>query len=363
MQRRYFYTALLTWALAGSLWAPLGAQTAVQVQAENEEPVILKEELSLPAETTVEVESTPSASAPTQEELPLYDLRGDDGVLMNFRPTGISFLSRDRVVICDGNSPQLHIFDVEGRRFRRLAEPRTMSQPRYTGLCNLEDNKFFVVGSHHHVQNNVRFLWARGVLHYYELRNERFTDNSAETNYDPELAWRRTGFFGENAKERLRVEGVTCDQVSDSLYFALSQPVNPDESVLIYRISLQDVINRKKRLRFETLPTSLIPGLDPTINEPFVLTDIFHVPDRGLLLLVSSKTPDERRAGTSQIWFQPDGSSQARLVADNIAPGNFASGIAAYQVGATYNLGLIFDNDPELTTTPSRFLLLEDISL
>ena len=80
-------------------------------------------------------------------------------------------------------------------------------------------------------------------------------------------------------------------------------------------------------------------------------------------LLVSSKTPDERRAGTSQIWFQPDGSSQARLVADNIAPGNFASGIAAYQVGATYNLGLIFDNDPELTTTPSRFLLLEDISL
>ena len=70
----------------------------------------------------------------------------------------------------------------------------------------------------------------------------------------------------------------------------------------------------------------------------------------------------ERFSGTSQIWYQPDGSEEARLVADNIAPGNFASGLAAYKVGDNYNIGIVFDNNPAQNDIPSRFLLLEDVS-
>ena len=303
-----------------------------------------------------------SDSEYTDEAAPIFDMRGDDGVLKDFRPSALSFISRNRILVCDENSQQMHIFDTEGRRFRRLGVPRTFPQPRYTGLCNLEDGKFFVVGSHYHVNNNVRYLWARGVLHYYELRGERFTDNSAANNYDPEMAWRNTGYFGENAQQRLKVEGIACNPIDDALYFALSQPMNKDESVIIYKASLNQIIERKKKINFETLKTNLKPGLDSSLNEPFILTDIYYVQDKGLLFLLSSKTPDERFSGTSQIWYQPDGSEEARLVADNIAPGNFASGLAAYKVGDNYNIGIVFDNNPAQNDTPSRFLLLEDVS-
>ena len=138
--------------------------------------------------------------------------------------------------------------------------------------------------------------------------------------------------------------------------------MNKDESVIIYKASLNQVIERKKKINFEILKTNLKPGLDSSLNEPFVLTDIYYVQDKGLLFLLSSKTPDERFSGTSQIWYQPDGSEEARLVADNIAPGNFASGLAAYKVGDNYNIGIVFDNNPAQNDIPSRFLLLEDVS-
>lgn len=337
-------------------------ETAPTQEAATSSPTVTTTESS----TSISEESTSNESSAdseyTNEAAPIFDMRGDDGVLKDFRPSALSFISRNRILVCDENSQQMHIFDTEGRRFRRLGVPRTFPQPRYTGLCNLEDGKFFVVGSHHHVNNNVRFLWARSVLHYYELRSERFTDNSTTTNYDPELAWRNTGYFGENAQQRLKVEGIACNPIDDYLYFALSQPLNKDESVIVYRTSLNQIIERKKKIKFEILKTNLKPGLDASLNEPFVLTDIYYVQDKGLLFLLSSKTPDERFSGTSQIWYQPDGSEEARLVADNIAPGNFGSGLAAYKVGDNYNIGIVFDNNPGQNDTPSRFLLLEDIS-
>lgn len=340
-----------------------GSVTVYQATESAPEQETQKAEITETSSSTVD-SSTPtdSDSEYTDAAAPIFDMRGDDGVLRDFRPSALSFISRNRILVCDENSQQMHIFDTEGRRFRRLEVPRTFPQPRYTGLCNLEDGKFFVIGSHHHVNNNVRYLWARGVLHYYELRGERFTDNSAANNYDPEMAWRNTGYFGENAQQRLKVEGIACNPIDDALYFALSQPVNKDESVIIYKASLNQIIERKKKISFEVLKTNLKPGLDNTLNEPFILTDIYYVQDKGLLFLLSSKTPDERFSGTSQIWYQPDGSEEARLVADNIAPGNFASGLAAYKVGDNYNIGIVFDNNPAQNDIPSRFLLLEDVS-
>lgn len=295
--------------------------------------------------------------------LPIFDMRGDDGVLMEFRPSGIAFLSPNRILVSDENNQQLHIFDIEGRRFRRISNPRSLSQPRYTGLCNVENNKFFVVGSHYHQNNNVRYVWSRSVLHMYELRGEIFTDSSAEINYDPELAWRNTGHYGEMTENPLRVEGVACDPVDDLIYFGLSKPASEDGRVTVLTLPLSQVMEKKRKLKFEPLESDLILGTDPLTDEPFVLTDICSVPDHGLLLLISSKTKDERRAGSSQIWFQANGSSNARLIADQIAPGNFASGLGVLQRGDIFDIGLVFDNNPELNDTPSRFMILKDIEL
>lgn len=296
-------------------------------------------------------------------DVPIYDMRGDDGVLMDFRPSGLTFLSPHRVLICEENNQQLHIFDTEGRRYRRLNNPRNISQPRYTGIANTEKNKYLTVGSHYHINNNVRFVWARSVLHNYELRGEIFTDNSADKNLDPEFAWRNFGHYGENTKDPLKVEGIACDKAHDTVYFALSHPVNDDESVRIVKAPLSQIMEQRKKISFENVNTNLVPGLDDSINELFVLTDISYVPDKGLLILISSRTPDERKAGTSQIWFKPEGVDSARLIADNIAPGNFATGVAAISNGSNYNVGIVFDNNPAQNDTPSRFLFLENIDL
>ncbi|MBQ7502970.1 hypothetical protein IJT93_09760 [bacterium] len=295
--------------------------------------------------------------------IPIFDMRGDDGVLMSFRPSGITFLSPNRILVTDENNQQLHIFDIEGRRFRRVANPRSLSQPRYTGLSNIENNKFFAVGSHYHQNNNVRYVWARSVLHMYELRGEIFTDSSAEINYDPELAWRNTGHYGEMTENPLRVEGVACDPIDDIIYFGLSKPADENGKITVLTLPLSQVMEKKRKLKFENFDSDLLLGTDPLTEEPFVLTDICCVPERGLLFLLSSKSKDERRAGSSQIWFQANGSQNARLIADQIAPGNFASGLGVLQRGEAFDIGLVFDNNPELNDTPSRFMILKDIDI
>lgn len=336
------------------------AQPPAEEPAENVQESVSDDE----AISDISSENSRLYTTATEENPSLYDMRGDEGILREFRPSGLAFLSRDRILVCDENSQQLHIFDIEGRRFRKLDNPRALPQPRYTCLAPLGSDKYLVAGSHFHVQNNVRFLWARGVLHEYELHAERLTDESAGINYDPEMAWRNTGYFGENNKDkRMKLEGMAADKITDTLYFALSQPSNEDETAILYKVPLSQIMDRKKKIKLELLKTDLIPGLDSSINEPFAVTDICHVPDRGLLILVSSKSADERVMGTSQVWFQADGSDTARLIADGIAPGNFGTGISALKMGDGYSVGIVFDNNPSLTDIPSRFMILDDIAI
>lgn len=325
-------------------------------------PCVAQEEPSAPITTAAEAAA--SESEATAEENAIYDLRGDDGVLRELRPSGVAFISPERLLICDSADQQLHIFDNEGRRFRRLVIPRKLSQPKYSGIALLSENKYLVVGDHYQNNNYTRFLRARSVLHQYELRSERFTDDSAKVNYDPEIALRNTGKWGENVLDNhMKIDGIACDPDNNFIYFALSQPLNKDESAIIYKAPLDQVLEKKSKIKLEVLDLGLVPGLDSSLNEPFVVTDISYVPHKGLLILTSSKTADERFNGSSQIWFAGDGSDTVRLVAEEIAPGNFAAGIAAIEDNGLYNIAVVFDNNPQLNDTPSRLMVINGIEL
>lgn len=300
---------------------------------------------------------------PASADETLFDMRGDDGVLMSLRPQGAAFISPDRLLVCDYADQQLHIFDLEGRRFRRIPVSRNLSAPNYTGIAALADQNFLVVGDHYHVNNVVRFVGAHSVIHKYELRGERFTDESARDNYDPNTALRRSGLLGEGLTNRMKIDGIAVDEVNGKAYLALSKPVEDDKSVIVFRTDLQNIMQRVRKFDVEYLDMGLVPETDATTETPYELTDICHVPNKGLLLLLSAKGADEHTFGSSQLWYKPDNATSAQLLLKDIAPGNFGAGLAATADGETYTAVITFDNNPELTSNASRLLVLPGLQL
>lgn len=292
------------------------------------------------------------------------DMRGDEGLLMDFRPTGAVYLTEDRVLVSDSNNRQFHIFDLEGRRFRRLDLPRDMPSPSYSGIASLGGQEFLVIGDHFHEKNAVRFVHARSVLHRYTLEGEGWSRDSAETNYDPDAALRRTGHLGQTVQDPMKVEGIAVDPKQKRVFFGLSRPLGPDGSVLIYEARLDEVMARDRGLEFHDVKPQLVPELEPAVGQAFHLSDLCYVPGKGLLVLLASQSPDGRRFGSNQLWLLRGGFGPARLVAKELAPGNRASGLAVREEGKdTFEVTLVFDNDPERTGMPSRILTIRSLKL
>jgi len=292
------------------------------------------------------------------------DMRGDEGVLMDLRPTGAVYLAPDRVLVTDSNNRQLHIFDLEGRRFRRLDLPRDMPSPSYSGIASLGEDAFLVSGDHFHEKNAVRFVHARSVLHRYVLQGEGWTRDSADTNFDPDAALRRTGHLGQTVKDPLKLEGIAVDSKQKRVFFGLSRPLGPDGSILIYEARLDEVMARDRNLEFHDAKPQLSPEVEPAVGQAFHLSDLCYVPGKGLLVLLASQSPDGRRFGSNQLWLLRGGFGPARLVAKELAPGNRAAGLAIREEEKdTYEATLVFDNDPERTGMPSRILTLKGLKI
>ena len=301
----------------------------------------------------------------TSEEIPeqIYDMRGDDGILENFRPTGISFLSSDRVLVCDGADQRLHIFDTKGRRFKRLNVPIILPNPDYAGLAQLSKDNFLVIGSHHHVNNDARFLNNRSLMHLYTLRGELVTGESATKDYDPIVALRKTGFWGGYAKKHMRVDGLAIAPEANKMYIALSQPLEEDGSVLIYEGNLEEILACDKRTKLSQHNYGIYPRIDEITDQYYKVTDICHVADRGLLILMASVKPGGYTFGSNQLWFKPEDSEDAYLLAEDIAPGNYGAGLAVRSNDSgAFDVVITFDNNPGQTSTPSRMMLLENIN-
>ncbi|MBQ7567931.1 hypothetical protein IJT17_03920 [bacterium] len=300
------------------------------------------------------------------EEIPekIYDMRGDDGILENFRPTGLSFLSHDRVLVCDGTDQRLHIFDTQGRRFKRLNVPIILPNPDYSALAPLSKDHFLVIGSHYHPNNYARFLNNRSLMHLYTLRGEIVTGESATKDYDPIVALRKTGYWGDYADKHMRVDGLAIAPEANKVYIALSQPFEEDGSVLIYEGNLEEILACDKRTKLSQHSYGIFPRVDEITEQHYRVTDICHIADRGLLILMSSAKPNGYTFGSNQLWFKPDDSEDAYLLAEDIAPGNYGAGIAVFsKESGSYDIAITFDNNPGKTSTPSRLMLLEDVSI
>ncbi len=296
----------------------------------------------------------------------IYDMRGDDGTLMSFRPSGVAFLSENRLFVCDSADQQMHIFDTEGRRFRRMAIPREVPVPTYSGMARLEGNTFLVTGDHYHAKNAVRFVNAHSVIHKYGVRGELFDEDSAQENFDPNIALRKTGLLGENLERRMKIDGIAIDQDNDEIFFGLSKPWNDDDdyAVIIYTGSLSDVMNRNRKMTLTEHSYDIhCNRIDPLTEQQYQITDLCHVPGKGLLILMASKQKNDIVFGSTQIWFKPDGSETAQLIGEDIAPGNFGSGIAAFEKDGLYKLAIVFDNNPAVSSHPSRLMILDDVEL
>lgn len=292
------------------------------------------------------------------------DMRGDEGVLMDLRPTGAVYLAPDRILVTDCNNNQFHIFDPEGRRYLRLDLPRNLPAPWYSGIARLEDETFLVLGDHFHEKNVVRYVEAHSVLHRYALQGDRWSQDSAAVNYDPNVALRRTGNLGETVESPMKLEGIAVDPRQKRVFFGLSRPLDADGSVRIYEARLDEVMNLDKNLEFHDAKAQLIPEVEPALGQRFHLSDLCYVPGKGLLVLLASQSADGRRFGSNQIWILRGGFGPARLVAKEIAPGNQAAGLAVREDGNnSYEVALTFDNDPERTGMPSRILILKGIKL
>lgn len=292
------------------------------------------------------------------------DLRGDEGVLMDLRPTGAVFTAPDRILVTDSRYNQFHVFDPEGRRYVRLDVPRDLPLPWYNGIAQLDDGSYLMVGSHYHEKNTVRYVTVRSVLHRYTMEGEKWRGDSAEVNYDPDTALRRTGFLGQTVKTPMEIGGIAVDPKQKRLFFGLTRPLAEDGSVLIYEARLPEVLELKKNLEFKDVKTKLVPPEEPALGQKFFLSDLAYVPGKGLLVLMASQSPDGKTFGSNQIWMLRGGFGPAKLVAKEIAPGNRATGLAVREESKnTYTLGLVFDNNPEDTGIPSRIMLMKGFKL
>lgn len=306
-----------------------------------------------------------STLLPAQAQTGPVDLRGDEGLLMDLKPTGAVWLGPDRVMVCDRRFNDFHIFDLTGRRYKFLSYPiRSIPIAQFACLTPLDETSFLTAGSHHHEKNHVRYVSARSVVFRIGLEGEELARWCGEVNLEPDRALRATGNFGESPRTPLELQGLAVDTKNKRIFFGCSQPMSSQESILVYEGKLDKFLARDKGFELKELKTDLKPETDPTTNTPYFLADMQYIPGEGLLLLLGSQSYDKRTFGASQLWMLRGGFPPPKLVMKDIAPGNRAAGLAVRHIKErNYDVAITFDNDPEETRIPSRLLVLPGVKL
>ena len=293
------------------------------------------------------------------------EFRSDEGVMQDFRPTGVVWLAPDRLMVCDKRWNDFHTFDLTGRRYKLLSFPvRSRPLAQFSCLTPLDESTWFVAGSHYHEKNHVRFVSARSVVFRMWLDGEELHRDSAADDYEPDRALRATGNFGESTKTPLEMSGMAVDVKQKRIFFGVSQPLSSAGNILVYEGNLDRFLARDKNFELKELKTDLKPEVDPVCHGNYFLADMAYVPGEGLLLLLGSQGPDLRTFGTSQLWMLRGAFAPARLVLKDLAPGNRAGGLAVRHIkDRNYDIAITFDNDPGETLIPSRLLVLPGVKL
>lgn len=289
-------------------------------------------------------------------------LTADGAPLEDFGPTGVAWLPDGSLFVCDRRYNTFHIFDTRGRRLKYLGHPRgDIGHAWYNALARFDAKTFFAAGSHYHIENNVRYVNNRSVIHKLQpvwptSPDREWGPDSGELNFSPDQALRATGYYGESPQVTIEVSGLAFDTRTGRYFLGCSQPRARDGTVLLWVGKTAELLRRPPRQTLAPVRT----GLKPAVG--VFLADLDYVPGKGLALLLTSATGegDSLRFGSSQVWLLPGGhNGRARLLAKDVAPGNRATGMAWRAVGqGNYRVALVCDNDLETTKIPSRLVLL-----
>lgn len=311
--------------------------------------------------------------APAWAQTPqLFEMRGDQGIMEDFGPTGAAWMPDGHVFVVDRRYNAFHIFDTQGRRFRFLEYPvATSGVCNYSGVARLNDQVMYAIGPHWAKENDVRFLSARSVVHKLQLVSEgKFSEDSCKVNLDPDRGFRSTGYYGSSVpkEKRLMVSGMTMDPKHNRVFVSCSRPLAPDGTVLVLQGPLDKFMAADSSFEFEILKTGLKPETDAATGQPYYCSDIEYVEDKGIVLLMTTFSgedlTDQLKFGSNQLWFLKGGFGPAKPILKGFAPGNRATGLTMKPEDKwKYTACIVCDNDMEDTKIPSRMCILNGVQL
>ena len=290
---------------------------------------------------------------------PVIPLRGDMGVLTDFRPNAAAWLSDDRILLADVRYNNLQIFDVEGRRFRLFEAPSIKAPVQYVGLAKVADNEFLALGSHYHEQNHPRYRTQRSSMQRIHLDGEDL--QQPEHNMSPVESLRRTRMWGSSPTRQLEFCGLALDAEKNIAWFGLAKPGSEDQTLTLLRCPLDKLLAEDPNLEFAEVDTGFKLPADGPSGQPTYLADIATLDDGTLLFLLTADDIEGRRFCSNSLWhWNPEG-GEVSLVRDNLAMQNRAKGMAVRSMGdGSYKIALVCDNDTELTGIPAALVILDE---
>lgn len=290
---------------------------------------------------------------------PVIPLRGDMGVLKDFRPNAAVWLSDDRLLLADLRYNNLQIFDLEGRRFRLFEAPSIKAPVQYVGLAPLPDGEYLALGSHYHEQNHPRYRTQRSMMQRIHLEGEDL--QQPEHNLSPVESLRRTRMWGASPLRQLEFCGLALDAERNIAWFGLARPQGEESGTLrLLRCPLDKLLAEDPDLEFKEVDTGFVLPPDGPSGQPAYLADIAILDDGSLLLLTTADDIEGHRFCSNTLWRWSPETKEMMMLRDELAMQNRAKGMAVRSLGdGTYKVALVCDNDTELTGLPATLMVLE----
>lgn len=290
---------------------------------------------------------------------PVIPLRGDMGVLKDFRPNAAAWLSDDRLLLADLRYNNLQIFDLEGRRFRLFEAPSIKAPIQYVGLAKLPNDEFLALGSHYHQQNHPRYRTQRSIMQRIHLKDEEL--NQPEHNMSPTESLRKTRMWGASPLRQLEFCGLALDQERNVAWFGLARPESEEATLSLLRCPLDQLLAEDPEIEFSEVDTKFVLPLDGPSGQPTYLADLATLDDGSLLLLLTADDIEGRRFCSNSLWRWDPESGEMSMLRDNLAMQNRAKGMAVRSLGdGSYKIALVCDNETELTGIPASLVVLEE---
>ncbi len=289
---------------------------------------------------------------------PVIPLRGDMGVLKDFRPNAAAWLSDDRLLLADLRYNNLQIFDLEGRRFRLFEAPSIKAPAQFVGLAKLPDDQFLALVSHYHEQNHPRYRAQRSTLLRVHLTGEDL--QQPEHNLSPVESLRRTRMWGASPLRQLEFCGLAVDAESNLAWFGLARPGTNKGTLSLLSCPLDRLLAEDPELEFTEVDTGFTLPIDGPSGQPTYLADIAALDDGSLLLLLTADDIEGRRFCSNSLWHWDPKTRETVLLRDDLALQNRAKGMAVRSLGdGSYRIALVCDNDTELTGIPAGLVVLD----